>query len=104
MTLEELYLILCKTGYPTAYEEHTPTEQAPYVTFAEMSRETLYADDEICMQYKNVRVSLFTHEKDPAAEQKVEAVLLNAGLIYDFYDIGCVGKEKVHETDYEIQI
>ena len=104
MTLEELYCVLCKTGYPAAYEAHVPPAAPPYIIYEEMSRDNVLADDKIIGQYKNIRISLFTTGRDLSTEEKLANVLDDSGIIYDVYSIGSADNEKLYEVDYEIQI
>ena len=102
MTLKELYQILKKTGFSVAYREFKTKPTIPFIAYLEENREHIYADDSIYMKFKNIRIELYTERKDPNAEEQLESVLEDAGIIYSFTDIGRV--DDLYEVVYNIEI
>ncbi len=105
MTLEELKNILELTGYPVAYYEFENKPSFPCIAYKENDRDPIKADDGIVENLKNVRIEVYSSKyKSLEAEQAVETVLSDNGIIYDFSDVGRIEDEALYEVTYDIQI
>ena len=104
MTVKELYQALKKTGYDVAYREFKKEPSLPFIAYLEESRDNICADDGIYLKFKNMRIELYTAKKDTDAEEKLEKVLEDAGLIYSFTDVGKIESENLYETVYNVEI
>lgn len=104
MTLKELYAILQKTEYDVAYREFKGKHNIPCIVYFETGRENEVADDTIYAQFKNVQIELYTTEKSREAEQKLENLLLQHEIIYEFSEVGKIESENMYEVVYEVQI
>ena len=104
MTLEELYAILKKTEFDVAYREFKRKHNIPCIVYFETGRENELADDTIYAQFKNVQIELYTTEKSIEAEHKVENLLNQYEIIYEFSEVGRIESENMYEVIYEVQI
>ena len=75
MDLKDLYDEL-KTVYPTAYLEFPEDEkpEPPYICYYDTGSDNFVADNKVYHIILAVNVELYTNQKDPDAEEAVEAV------------------------------
>jgi len=75
MTQKEFGDILATSGYPVAYlafpADNCPA--MPFITFQETGSDNVSADGIVYKRVKIYQVDLFTRDKDPAAEEALEA-------------------------------
>lgn len=103
MTLSEFPEILTATGFPVTYDSWPEGEAPglPFLCFRAPSDETILADASVYVHYSNVRVELYTAQKDPSAEAKVELAL--AGFHWKKSEI-YISTEKCFMILYEIEV
>lgn len=103
MTLQELYTLLCTTGYQVAYESFTEATvpAMPFICYAEVGSNNFGADGKVFYPVKRIEVQLFTNKKDVEAEQKIETALSN---IYWSKEGTCNDAELCFRTIYTIEI
>lgn len=105
MTLQELYTALTGTGYPVAYYEFDKEPLYPCICYKENDRNPIKADNGIVTDLKNIKIELYTSKKKSLeAEETVETVLNDNGIIYSFTDVGKIEEESLYEVTYDIQI
>lgn len=80
MTQAELFAQLKTIGYPVAYDHFIvdsthPAPAPPYLVYLRAFDSNISSDYAVHGKFKNYLIELYTDKKDPAAEQKVEAVL-----------------------------
>ena len=105
MTFEQLYDMLSKTSFAVYYSsfEGEP-DTIPYIIYYEAGRRQILADDEIYKEFKIIHVTLYTREKDAAAERRLEKRLRGSGIIYSFKDYGAIPEEELYQVEYEFEI
>lgn len=104
MTLDELKTELEKAGYPVEYshfEDGVPS--VPFITYLVTETKNFYADDEVYLSIRHVDVELYTTDKDPDAEAKVEAVLDAIGKTYAAEE-EFIESEELFQVVYPIKI
>ena len=105
MTLDDIATILESTGYPVSYYDFDEAPSFPCICYKENDRNPIKADDGIVENLKNIRIEVYSSKhKSLEAEQAVEAVLSDNGIIYDFTDVGRIEDESLYEVTYDIQI
>lgn len=84
MGLDDLYLILSAV-YPTAYWSFPEGEAPPmpYICYFEEASDNFGADNVVYHPVKQISVELLTRNKDPEAEEAVEAALTGAGIFWN---------------------
>ena len=77
MTHEDVMQMLAETGIPFAYDHFAEGESPdpPFICFLFPGSENFAADDVVYMEFSNLNIELYTDEKDPELEDRVEAVL-----------------------------
>ena len=103
MTLESLYKTLKKTGYPTAYRFFAERQEPPYLCYLVAYTNNQGADNAVWHRINHIQIELYKRKKDPAAEQKVETVLTEAGLFFNAEET-YIDTEKIHQRIYEIEV
>lgn len=81
--LEALFEMISAAGFPTVYRAW-PEGKAPalpFVCFLEVGSNNFAADDVVYLGKGEVNVELYTREKDPVAEARVEAAL--SGVVWE---------------------
>ncbi len=102
MTLDTLEMLLKTTNYPTKYSHFDVPTTFPRITYLVVGTNNVLADNVIYKKINSYRVELYTQTKDLSAEQKVESVLENAGIIYVINKV-YINSEKVYLIIYEFE-
>ena len=101
MTNAQLKTLLDTTGFPVAYRYFATAQQAPYICFFFYGDNVFSADSERYHVANKYRVELYTAEKDPSAESRVENAL--AGFVFS-KDEDYIESIKMLRTTYEIEV
>lgn len=75
MTLEQIKTILDSTGFPVAYRCFKTPQTAPFICYLSSYRHNFAADGIVYSGAEHIQVELYTKEKNPTAEGKVEEAL-----------------------------
>lgn len=77
MTHEDVMQMLAETEIPFAYDHFAEGESPdpPFICFLFPGSENFAADNVVYMEFSNLSIELYTDEKDPELEDRVEAVL-----------------------------
>ena len=77
MTHEDVMQMLAETEIPFAYDHFAEGESpdSPFICFLFPGSENFAADNVVYMEFSNLSIELYTDEKDPELEDRVEAVL-----------------------------
>ncbi len=105
MTLTQVNTMLNGIGLPYNYH-HFEVGQAPalpYLLFYYPGNDDFVADGTNYQQILNLRIELYTEEKDFVSEGKVEAALSAAGLVYT-KDETYIESERMFEIIYETEV
>ena len=90
MTYEEICEMVLEMGLPFAYHHFAEGEspKPPFVLFLSPREHTFGADDLMYISFKRLDIELYTDEKSPDAEQRVEEILTQYGdLCLIWFDV-----------------
>ena len=105
MSYEEIYEMMQEIGLPFAYHHFAEGESPnpPFVLFLSPGEDTFSADNLMYHSFKQLNVELYTDEKSPETEQRVEEVLLQHNLYYTKTE-AWIESEKLYEILYELEV
>ena len=103
--MEELLQIMQEIDIPSAYDHFAEGESPdpPFICYLCPGSDNFGADGKVYYKIDEVSIELYTDEKSPATEQKVEAVLDKHGIFYDKSETW-IDSEKLYEVIYEFEI
>ncbi len=103
--MEELLQIMQEIDIPSAYDHFAEGESPdpPFICYLCPGSDNFGADGKVYYKIDEVSIELYTDEKSPATEQKVEAVLDKHGIFYDKTETW-IDSEKLYEVIYEFEI
>lgn len=104
MELKDIKDILSETDFPVRYLEFKSTVQPPFIVFIEEKPETVKADNITYTSQTNIRIELYTIQKDKEAERCLENILTENEIEWEADDIGKIGSENLYEKVYYITI
>lgn len=105
MRYKEVTNIIRDIGLPSAYRSF-PKEIAkspPYIVYYYTGNNDLYADNINYQTIVNLRIELYTREKEFEIEKHVESALTGAELTYDKDEI-YIDDEEMYEIVYESEV
>lgn len=102
ITLEELGNGLAALNMPVAYRMFKHAQEPPYIVFLSEGSANFGADNIVYKPLEDVRIELYTEDKDPSSEAIVENYLTGAGLYYDKYE-DYIEDENIYQTTYSIR-
>jgi len=105
MTYQEVAALLSSIGLPTAYDHFEVGNAAdpPFICFYFEGSNDLAADNTNFQRIRPLTVELYTDNKDFALEERVEAALNGAGLVYSRSETYIDG-ERMYEVVYTTDI
>ncbi|WP_294755471.1 hypothetical protein [uncultured Ruminococcus sp.] len=105
MTYEEIKEMIQETGLSFAYHHFAEGESPhpPFVIFLSPGEDTFGADNLMYHSFKQLDVELYTNEKSPEAEQRVEEVLTQHSIYYTKTE-NYIESEKLYEVLYEMEV
>ena len=85
MTHNQLMEMLEETSLPIAYDHFTEGEapEPPFICFLYPSSDNFSADGQVYVKISEIHVELYTDEKNPQTEEKLEAVFDRYGIFYE---------------------
>lgn len=103
MTLEALYELLKTTGIAVVYRAWAGGEipPLPWLCYFETSTDNFGADDRVYFPIQNAMIELYTEQKSPELESKVEAVLDGAGIFWDKTET-YIDAQRCYQIAYQI--
>ena len=93
-------------GLPNAYD-HFEKEEAvdpPFICFLYPGRSDFYADGTNYVKITELRIELYTDNKDFDLEEAVEAALENADIGYSKLGPTYISSERMYVTTYEMSV
>jgi len=104
MTHNELMEMLEETSLPIAYDHFAEGEspKPPFICFLYPASDNFSADGYVYDRISVVHVELYTDEKSPPTEKKLEAVLDRHGIFYDKSEVW-IESEKLYEILYSFE-
>ena len=105
MTHEEVMQMLDGLRIPYAYDHFAEGESPdpPFICFLFPSSDNFAADDVVYMEFSNLSIELYTDEKDPELENRVEAVLNTNELFWNKTEVW-IESEKLYEVLYRMTV
>lgn len=109
MTLSELYTALnALSGFKDkVVYHHWPTPEAiptmPFIAYAEEGSDNFGADNIVYKKINNVRIELYTENKDTTSESAIED-MLTSNRIYWEKDETYIDDERCYEIIYSIEV
>ena len=105
MTHSDLISIMKETGLPFAYDHFAEGESPspPFICFLLPGSNNFAADGEAFYKVAEVRVELYTDEKNPDLENTIETVFDNRDIFYDKSEVWIPG-EKFYEILYSFEV
>ena len=105
MTLEELAAMLQSTGIPFAYDHFAEGESPspPFICYLLPGSDNFAADGQVYYRINQVRIELYTDNKDLAVEEKIEKALDDAGIFYNKSEVW-IESEKLYEVLYSFEV
>lgn len=105
MTIQELKTILDRTGVSFAYRKWKAGEVPllPYGVYYAGPNSPFAADGVVYFSSQQYSLELYSRDKDPELEARVEAVLTEAGIFFE-KDEEYLENEHMNEIIYEIEV
>lgn len=103
MTYEEMEQLLAPVGIPFALHHWERPPAMPFGVYFDGSTDNFEADDRAYAVITSFSIELYTRQRTPALEAKIEAVLDGAGLYWD-RDATYVDALRAYMTTYEIEV
>ena len=101
MDLDQVYSRLKSTGLPVAYRAFRSQQEPPFIVYMTDGDNNFSADGRVYFSAHQIRVELYTREKDLSVEAAVEAAF--ADIFYTKSQV-FVDSEGVYETIYEMEV
>ena len=102
--MERLIAIIQSTGIPFAYDHFAEGESPdpPFLLFLYPGSDNFAADGIVYHHITEVHLELYTDEKNPEVEAKVEKALDAAGIFYNKSEV-YIDSEKLYEVLYRYE-
>lgn len=103
--MDEVIQILKKLGIPFAYDHFAEGEgpDPSFICYLTPESDNFAADGETYFDIDVVNIELYTDEKDPALEKKLQKLLKQAGIFYE-KDETWIESENLYEVIYEFEV
>ncbi len=103
--MDEIIRILGETGIPFAYDHFAEGEspEPPFICLLCPASNNFSADGRVYVRVEVIHIELYTDEKDPETEARVEAVLDEHGVFYDKTEVW-IESEKLYEILYSFEM
>jgi len=105
MTLKEIKNMIDSIGLPSVYrawpENRAP--KLPYICYQLPNSDNFNADDTVFQQIEVLSIELYSREKSPETEKKVEDVLNASGIPWEKSEI-YIKSEHMMEVLYEMEV
>ena len=105
MTHEDVMAMLEEMSLPVAYDHFAEGESPdpPFVCFLYPQNVPIGADDTVYYQLHHLDIELYTDEKNPPLETRVEKLLTEHELFFHKSEVW-IEEEKMYEVLYEVTI
>lgn len=102
--IKELISMLEEMELPFAYDHFAEGEgpDPPFVVFLLPGSANFAADGKVYYKINEVRIELYTDEKNPSVEEQVTAVLDEHGIFYDQTETW-IDSEKLYEVMFSFE-
>ena len=105
MSYEEINEMMQEIGLPFAYHHFAEGESPdpPFALFLSPGEDTFSADNLMYHSFKELHIELYTDEKSPDTEQRVEEVLTQHNIYYTKSEVW-IESEKLYEVLYIMEV
>ena len=105
MSYEEINEMMLEMGLPFAYHHFTEGEspKPPFLIFLSPGENTFSADNLMYHSFKELNIELYTDEKSPDAEEKVEEIFFQHNIYYTKTETW-IESEKLYEVLYQMEV
>ena len=105
MTHNEIMAMLEELSLPVAYDHFAEGESPapPFLCFLYPTNAPIGADDTVYYQLTHLDIELYTDEKNPPLEARVEKLLTEHELFFHKSEVW-IEEEKMYEVLYEVTI
>ena len=105
MTYEEINEMMQEIGLPFAYHHFAEGEspEPPFTLLLSPGENTFGADNLMYVSFKRLHIELYTDEKSPDTEQRVEDVLLQHNIYYTKSEVW-IESERLYEVLYIMEV
>ncbi len=105
MSYEKIFEMMQEIGLPFAYHHFAEGESPnpPFVVYLSPGENTFSADNLMYHSFKRLDIELYTDEKSPETEQKVEEILRQHNIYYTKTETW-IESERLYEVLYETEV
>lgn len=103
MTYEELEQLLAPVGIPFTLHHWERPPAMPYGVYFDDYTENFEADNRAYAVISHVYIELYTRQRDPYLETRLEGILNGVDLYWD-KDSAYVDSLRAYKTTYEIEV
>ncbi len=105
MTHEEIVTMLEEANLPLAYDHFAEGESpdAPFLIFLFPGTDNVFADNKVWQKINKLNIELYTDEKSPETEEKIEDILDSYEIPYEKSEYW-IESEKMYEVLYQTEI
>ena len=102
--MEEITAMLAETGIPYAYDHFAEGESPdpPFICYLLPGSDNFAADGRVYFKIDQLHIELYTDEKSPETERRLEAVLDAHGIFYNKSEVW-IESEKLYEVLYQFE-
>ena len=103
--MDNLIAMMEEIGLPFAYDHFAEGEspEPPFICFLHPGSDNFAADGWAYFKVDKVHIELYTDEKTPETESRVETVLDGHGIFYDKTEVW-IESERLYEVLYSFQM
>ena len=105
MTYEEINEMMQEIGLPYAYHHFAEGESPnpPFSIFLSPGEHTFGADDLMYISFKKLDIEIYTDEKSPETEERVEEILHQHNIYFAKTELW-IESERLYEVLYETEV
>ena len=105
MSYEEINEMMQEIELPFAYHHFAEGEspEPPFTLFLSPGENTFGADDLMYVSFKRLHIELYTDEKSPDTEERVEEVLHQHNIYYTKTEVW-IESDKLYEVLYTMEV
>ena len=103
MHLGEFKQILEQSKLPVAYSHFKTSQELPYIIYFVTDNEDLLADNRNYYDFINIAVELYSDDKDPSLEMKLQKLFAENEIVYRKSET-VIQDENMYEVIYEIKL
>lgn len=103
MTYQELEQLLAPLGIPFAFHHWERPPAMPYGIYFDDYTDNFEADDRAYAVIRHFRIELYSRQRDPDLEARVEGIFDEADLYWD-KDPTYIDSERFFQVTYEIEV